>query len=52
VSACPGPAFNQYANTESLELGGDFGDDGNTGFFGSGFREDTDDDSHAKLSQA
>ena len=45
-----GATLHQHTDTEGAQLGGDFRDNGDTGFQGSGFRQDTDDDGHANLS--
>jgi hypothetical protein len=50
MSGGPRATFDQDANAGRLEFRGDFRHDGDAGFLGSGFREDTDDDSHADLS--
>ena len=47
-----GAAFDQHANAEGFQFCSDFRNECDAGFFGSGLLEDTDDDGHAKLSQA
>ena len=49
-AAAPASRSISTRTPSGLEFRGDFRDDGDTGFFGSGFLEDTDDDGHAKLS--
>jgi len=47
----PGTAFDHDPTPKRLQFRSDFRDNSDARFFGSGLREDTDDDRHAKLSQ-